>query len=391
MPDTAAQTPDHPYSFNSPAFIANPFPILNRLREEAPVHYHPDLGSWSISRHDDLVTGVKNHQVYSNAGGNYGSAQRGLGIYGPEVQKRRLSSRDEPSHGALRKLMARSFTPGSMSALVTGVDGIVDQLIEEMRAKSRSPEGAEFVRDFAYPLAVMSMNLILGVPEEIRHLFRDYTGTVDDTVGEYFKRLTRMREESPGDDLTSRLIEAARTGHEYLDSSEVNYMLAGLWTAGNWTTTLLISNAMAFLHELPGMRDELAADSGLVPGFVEESLRCGPPVIITSKTTLSDVEVRGQRIPAGAKVMFCYGAANRDPRIFNEPEKFDIRRAPNPHVSFTEGIHRCLGAPLARMEAVSAFRKLSDPALKLRLDLGRAKKHVAGPFWGYRELPVHID
>lgn len=168
-------------------------------------------------------------------------------------------------------------------------------------------------------------------------------------------------------------------------------MLAGLWTAGNWTTTMLLSNAMVFLNELPGVREEIAADPALATGFVEEVLRCGPPVIITSKTTLSDLEVRGQRIPAGAKVMFCYGAANRDPRVFNEPEKFDIRRTPNPHVSFTEGIHRCLGAPLARMEAVAAFRKLSDPALKLRLDLRRARRHVAGPFWGCRELPIHFD
>ena len=391
MPDTAAQASRHPFSFNSPEFIANPFPTLNRLREEAPVLYHPDENCWSLSRHDDLVAAVKNHQVYSNAGGGYGSAQRGLGTYGPEVQKRRLSSRDEPSHGALRKLMARSFTPGSMAALAPGVDDIVDQLIAEMRVKSRSPQGAEFVRDFAYPLAVMSMNLILGVPEEIRHLFRDYTGTVDDTVGEYFRRLTRMREESPGDDLTSRLIEAARAGHEYLDSSEVNYMLAGLWTAGNWTTTLLLSNAMVLLQEMPGVQNAIAASPALAAGFVEESLRCAPPVILTSKTTLSDVDIRGQRIPTGSKVLFCYGAANRDPRVFEDPETFDIRRTPNPHVSFTEGIHRCLGAPLARMEAVAAFRKLSDPALNIRLDLSRAQKHVAGPFWGYRHLPVQVD
>ena len=390
MPEVATQESNHPFSFNSPQFIADPFPVLNRLREEAPVVYHSE-GYWSISRHDDLVAAVKNHQTHSNAGGGYGSAQRGLGTYGPEVQKRRLSSRDEPSHGALRKLMARSFTPGSIAALEPGVNAIVDQLIEEMREKSRSAQGADFVRDFAYPLAVMSMNLILGVPEDMRHLFRDYTGTVDDTVGEYFRRLTRMREESPGDDLTSHLIAAARAGHQYLDSSEVNYMLAGLWTAGNWTTTLLLSNAMVLLQEMSGVRAALQADSGLVPGFVEESLRYSPPVIITSKTTLGDVQVRGQDIPAGSKVMFCYGAANRDPRVFKDPETFDIRRTPNPHVSFTEGIHRCLGAPLARMEAVAAFRKLSGQGCNIRLDMGGAQKNVAGPFWGYRVLPVHFE
>ena len=391
MPDTAASALKNPYSFNSPQFIADPFPILNRLREEAPVHFHADDNYWTLSRHEDLVAAVKNHHAYSNAGGGYDSAQRGLGTYGPEVQKRRLSSRDEPSHGALRKLMARNFTPGSIGALEPGVNDIVEQLIAEMREKSRSAEGAEFVRDFAYPLAVMSMNLILGVPEEIRHLFRNYTGTVDDTVGEYFRRLTHMKEHAPGEDLTSRLIAAARAGHEYLDSSEVNYMLAGLWTAGNWTTTLLLSNAMVLMQETPGVRDELAADPALVPGFIEESLRCAPPVLANNRTTLTDVDIRGQHIPAGSRVLVCFGAANRDPRAFNDPETFDMRRTPNPHVSFNEGIHRCLGAPLARMEAVAAFRKLSDKGLRFTVDMSRAQKNVAGPFWGYRQLPVHFD
>lgn len=128
-----------------------------------------------------------------------------------------------------------------------------------------------------------------------------------------------------------------------------------------------------------------------MPGFVEESLRYAPPVIITAKTTLVDVEVRGQNIPAGSKVMFPYAAANRDPRVFKEPETFDIRRTPNPHMSFTEGIRRCLGAPLARMKAAAAFRKLSSQGCNIRLDMDGAQKNVAGPFWGYHVLSVHFD
>lgn len=391
MPDAVLNELNHPFSFRSAEFIANPIPIFNRLREEAPVLYHPE-GYWTIARHDDLVAVVKKPQVYSSAGGGYDAGHRGLGTYGPETQKRRLSSRDEPSHGALRKLMARSFTPRSIDALEPGVNDIVDQLIEEMREKSRSAGGADFVRDFAYPLAVMSMNLMLDVPEEVRDLFRNYTGMVDDTVGEYFRRLTRMKEEGPSsDNLVSILIDAARAGHKYLDSSEVHYMLAGLWTAGNWTTTLLLSSSMVYLQETPGVREALMADPGLVPGFVEESLRCAPPVIINARTTLSDVEIRGQRIPAGEKLLLCFGAANRDPRVFKDPENFDVRRTPNPHLSFNEGIHRCLGAPLARMETVAAFRKLAARGCTIRVDMSGAQKSVAGPFWGHRVLPVHFD
>jgi cytochrome P450 len=389
MTQIAATAASNPYSFESPEYLANPFPTFNRLREEAPVHWHAE-GYWSVARHEDFIAGVKNHEQLSNAQGNYQSAARGLGSYGPEVQKRRLSSRDQPSHTAMRRLMARKFTPRSIGGMEAGVIRLVDELVAEMRAKAADGAALDFVRDFAYPLAVLSMNLVLGVPDEIRDRFREYTGTVDDRVGEYFLELTRLKEKNPGDDMTSDLIAAARAGHEYLEPEEVHYMLGGLWTAGNWTTTLLLANAAACLT--PEIRERLAANPDLVPGFVEEALRMQPPVVITAKTALADLRIGERTIEAGERVFFCYGAANRDPRVFADPETFDLARQPNPHVAFSDGIHHCLGAPLARMEAKHAFRRLVQADLAgLRLDLAKATPRVEGPFWGYRSIPMTLE
>ena len=390
MPDPIAPVAaDNPYSFESPEFQANPFPTFNRLREEAPVHWHAE-GYWSIARHEDFIAGVKNHEVLLNGKGNYLSEKRGLGVFGPEVQKRRLSSRDAPSHLPMRRLMARKFTPRSISGMEAGVIRIVDELIAEIRAKAADGVALDFVSDFAYPLAVLSMNLVLGVPDEIRNRFREYTGAVDDSISDYFLDLVRRKEQTPGDDLSSDLVAAARAGHEHMKPGEVHFMLAGLWSAGNWTTTLLFANAVTSLTS--AVREQLAGNLDLVPGFVEEALRMDPPVAITAKTAASDLQIRDKTIRAGDRVLFCYPAANRDPRVFKDPETFDLTRSPNPHVAFSEGTHHCLGAPLARMEAKHAFRRLVQPDLAgLRLDLARATPKLDGPFWGYRSIPMTLD
>jgi cytochrome P450 len=167
-------------------------------------------------------------------------------------------------------------------------------------------------------------------------------------------------------------------------------MLTGLWSAGNWTTTLLFANAATSLT--PAIREQLAGNLDLVPGFVEETLRMQPPVAITAKTAASDLQLRDKTIRAGDRVLFCYPAANRDPRMFKDPETFDLTRTPNPHVAFSDGIHHCLGAPLARMEAKHAFRRLVQPDLAgLRLDLAGATPRMEGPFWGYRSIPMTLD
>lgn len=380
-----------PYSMSTAAFHADPFPVLNRLREEAPVHKHVE-GHWTIARYADVSAGVRNHAAFSNAGSAYNSpSSTSTGIFGPEVAKRRLSSRDEPDHRKLRVLMNPMFFPRAMTALKPRLEAIVDGLVQEMRQKKHDGLALDFMRDFAYPLTTLSINVILGVPDAIRDRYRNYTTAINDAMGEYFSEIVSHKVKHPGDDVTTELIRIAKEGHELLPLEDVVYYLGALWTGGTWTTSMHIVNAAAQLQLVPGLRDALRADAGLIPGFVEESLRVDPPVLYSGKRTLSDVEVGGTIIPKGEAVLFLYAAANHDPRQFANPETFDVRRAPNKHLSFSEGIHHCLGAPLARLESVSAFSRLVRDDVKLELDLANATRGAEFNLWGYRVQPASID
>ncbi len=379
------------YAISTPAFNADPFPVLRRLLEEAPVHKHAS-GQWTIARYADVSAGIRNHAVFSNVGADgYNSpSSAATGTFAPEVTKRRLSTRDEPDHRKLRVLMNPMFFPRAMRELKPRLEAIVDGLVEEMRQKKRDGIALDFVRDFAYPLTTLSINVILGVPDSIRDRYRNYTSTIDDAMGDYFREIVAHKVKHPGDDVTSELIRIAKEGNELLPVDDVVYYLAALWTGGTWTTTMHIVNAAAHLQLVPGLRDELRADASLIPNFVEESLRIDPPVLFTGKKTLSDVEVSGVTIPKGETVLFLYAAANHDPRQFTDPEKFDLRRSPNKHLSFSEGIHHCIGAPLARLESVSAFTRLVQDDVKLDIDLAHSIRKAEFNLSGYRVQPVSI-
>jgi cytochrome P450 len=380
-----------PCSLNTGEFRADPFPVLRRLCEEAPVHKHAE-GYWTVARYADVSAGVRNHAVYSNVGvdGYTTPSRASTGTFGPEVARRRLSARDEPDHRKLRVLMNPMFFPRAMAAMKPRVEAIVDGLLGEMRRKKGDGVALDFVRDFAYPLTTLSINAILGVPDSIRDRYKNYTSTIDDAMGEYFREIVRYKEREPGDDVTSELIRIAKDGHELLPLDDVVYYLGALWTGGTWTTTLHIANAAAQLQAVPGLRETLQGDHSLIPAFAEEALRIDPPVLFSGKRTLADVAVSGTTIPQGDTVLFLYAAANRDPRQFKDPERFDLRRQPNRHLSFSEGIHHCIGAPLARLESVAAFQRLLREDVRLELDLAHASRMAEFNLSGYRVLSATV-
>jgi cytochrome P450 len=273
----------------------------------------------------------------------------------------------------------------------------------------------DFVQDFAMPLPILVMAKILGVPPEDFQQFKRWCDEAasnssptqdgdlmfrrdafvasrenwgsDEVLG-YFAELARKRRTSPGDDLLS-VLAAAEIDGKPLSDRELAANCFQLLLAGNETTTNMLACAMSCLDGHRAMGDQLAADGSLIPGMLEEALRYRPSVHGVVRLTTRDVEVGGRVIPEGELVMAWLAAGNRDPRQFSEPNRFDITRNPNRHLAFGQGIHFCIGAPLARLEAAIAFQVLVERLKDIEIVPGYPDRAVnSATIYGYPRLPV---
>ncbi|WP_262380035.1 cytochrome P450 [Nonomuraea sp. PA05] len=278
---------------------------------------------------------------------------------------------DPPDHTRLRALVSRAFTPRMIERLRPRVEAITSSLIREL------PEEADLVSGLAYPLPVMVISEMLGVPQEDHERFRGWseklargldpmltedllseTGRARREFGDYFRELAAIRRERPGDDLLSALTRVRE-----LTEAELLATCVLLLVAGHETTVNLIANGVLAL-----IRHGLLPHAAERPGqVVEEVLRYDPPVQLTSRVALEDVTLGGTPVPAGTPVMAVIGAANRDPAVFPDPDRFDVTRSPERHLAFGLGIHFCLGATLARMEGEIALSALASAAPGLEL------------------------
>ena len=288
--------------------------------------------------------------------------------------------RDPPDHTRLRGLVAKAFTPRSVERMRPRVEQILKELVE-----ARPAHGAmELVRELAAPLPVRVIAEMLGIPAEDHLRFRDWSNQVVRSLGEgtfedqraamrataelrsYFEAIVDARRVSPRDDLISALV-AAEDGGDRLKLSEMFATLVLLLVAGNETTTNLISNAMLALLRNPEQLELLRAAPERVPAALEELLRYDSPVQLTSRIVKRDCELDGRRLRRGQQLVLLLGAANRDPEVFADPERLDVTRTDVRHLSFSHGIHFCLGAQLARLEGALALEALvtRDPRMKL--------------------------
>ncbi|HZQ27703.1 MAG TPA: cytochrome P450 [Acidimicrobiales bacterium] len=347
----------------SPAVQADPYPVYRRLRDDAPVHHNAERDLWSLSRYDDVSRASRDWRTFSTAeGSDPDYVGKVLGLNG-------FLDLDPPRHDELRKLVFDVFAPAAIAALEPEVTRQADALIDALAERDE----ADLARQFAaiFPLGVVSH--VLGVPHAdgpdlMRLVFRCYEPSpfeLTDSVNEarlalraYFSDALDDRRQGPRNDVLTRLA-AARTSAD-ADLEEVLDICLLLFTAGYVTTAGLLGTA---LHELalhPTDRSALRAQPGRWPQAVEEFLRFDAPVQLLARTVRTDVTLHGTTIPAGARVLLLYASANHDERQFPDPERLDLTRPDNRHLSFGEGIHRCLGSTLARLEGRVGLRRVVE-------------------------------
>ena len=356
-----------------PEFHADPYPFYHALREKDPVHQSP-MGFWVLTRYDDVVTSLRDPRY-----GRDGFAPLIEATYGPETAEgnlpRSMLMRDPPDHTRLRALVNKAFTPRVIEGMRAHIQAIVDRLLD----KVQGARSMDVIDDLAYPLPVTVICEMLGVPLDDQNAIRGWSSDIArslDAIGlmadpdivargvaarrnltEYFRRLLPERRKHPKADLLSLLIGVEEQG-DRLNEGELLAMCLLLFIAGHETTVNLIGNGTLALLEHPDQMARFKGDPALIPSAIEELLRYDSPVQWTARITNANVELGGREIPSGGMVIAAIGAANRDPSHFPDPDRLDIARADNRHVSFGFGIHFCLGAPLARVEGQIALGTL---------------------------------
>jgi cytochrome P450 len=384
-----------------PAFLENPYPFYARLREESPAYWLPveDRGMWMFTRYAEVELVLKDLRFKKDI--------RTLRPQDNDLPQ--MLSTDPPDHTRLRALVSQAFTPGVVRNLEPHIRDIVNHLLERVKTQGE----LELMRDFAMPLPVIVIAELMGVPMEDREQFREWSthfALGNDAVsaskeaqeraqaaifalGDYFRQLIAKRYQNSQNDLISSLIAARSPGQHSggkLTPEELIGTCILLLIAGHETTVNLIGNGTRALLEHPDQLERLRQHPELMETAVEEMLRYDAPVQrSTFRFAGERVEVAGQVIEPGQQVSAVIGSANRDPEIFSQPERFDVARTPNRHQSFGRGIHFCLGAPLARLEARVAFQGLLEAFSKLEF-AGEPVRRPATMFRGLERFPIRL-
>lgn len=378
----------------SAQYPLDPFPQYERMRATAPVFQDDQSGSWHVFRYDDVQRVLSEHATFSSRMG--GDNPSGTG----QLFASSLITTDPPRHRQLRSLVTQAFTPKAVDALAPRIAGLTDELLAEIAGKG----SADLIRDLAYPLPVIVISELMGIPSEDRERFKHWSDVIvsqtrtlpasetqDSTTSEmveYFLALIDQRRSRPGTDLISSLLAAEIDGQK-LTVPELLGFCALLLVAGNETTTNLIGNAVLCLAESPGTLERLLSEPALVPQALEEVLRFRSPVQSMYRVAVADTVVGDHLIPAGAPIVAWIGSANRDGQQFQRAAEFDVDRNPNRHLAFGHGIHFCLGAPLARLEARIALEALLSRLPGLSVASGAQLERMDSSIvYGLKELPV---
>jgi cytochrome P450 len=377
---------------------ANPYPVFRRLREQAPLYYNEKHDFWALSRFEDVERGLLERDIYISGRGPIIELIKA----NIPIPPGGLIFEDPPIHTARRNLVSRVFTPKKMNALEPKVREFCARCLDPLVGTGRF----DFVADLGAKMPVRVIGMLLGIPVQDQDAIREQADArlrtedgepmrySDSSFASYeiFGEYIEWRVKHPSNDLMTELLHAEFEDEKgttrRLTREELVTFTNVLASAGSETTTRLIGWAGKVLADHPGQRRQLVAEPARIPDAIEELLRYEPPAPHVARCVARDVEHYGRRVPAGSPIMFLIGAANRDERRFSDGERFDIARKPVGHLSFGHGIHFCLGAALARLEARVALEEVLKRFPEWDVDRAGAKLASTSTVRGWETLPV---
>lgn len=374
----------------------DPYPVYARLREEAPVYRNDERDYWALSRYDDVLSALRNVQRFSSANGPLLEPA----IWGPEAHRTiSFLAMDPPSHTRMRGLVSKAFTARRVGALEPEVRRIARGHI----GNALQSDAFDFVADIAANVPMDVISELIGVPEADRVRVRDLGNTVAQRQGvtdippesaeallalvQYYTELIAERRREPRDDLVSALTLVRADGDRLTDEDIVACLFL-LVTAGNETTVRLLGNAWYWAWRHPEQR--AMAFSGLIGEWVEETLRYDNPGQATARLLTEDITLHGVRIPKGARMLLIVAAALRDPDVFPDPDRFDLRRDTTAAIPFGVGPHHCLGAPLARLESRIVLEELVARVRDYDIDPDGVEPSYGTSIRGFRSVPTTV-
>jgi cytochrome P450 len=378
----------------------DPFSIYAEMRESSPIYFDKQRQNWNVFRYADVRRVLSDYELFS-------SQFRRNGSYNHEMPfSASMISSDPPRHRKLRSLVTQAFTPRAVESLAPRIQEIVDEHLQHPLRDGRM----DAIHDLGYPLPVIVIAEMLGIPVDDRPRFKVWSdevvqmgnqgGNIDPQqlgkpavmeMSAYFINMIEQRRKQPGDDLISGLL-AAEVDGEKLELIELLGFCALLLVAGNETTTNLIGNALLTFAQQPDLWKHLHRHPELIPHAIEEVLRFRSPVQSMFRVTKQEVTIAGQKLPAGASLIAWIGSGNHDEEQFPHPDDFVIDRQPNRHLAFGQGIHYCLGAPLARLEARIALTSMLKQIGSITLAPGTVLERLPSNLvYGFRSVPLILS
>ncbi|MEU6650563.1 cytochrome P450 [Streptomyces sp. NPDC046900] len=369
-----------------PAFVADPYPAYAELRARGRVHYYEPTDQWLVPHHADVSALLRDRRLGRTYQHRFTHEDFGRTAPPPEhepfhtLNDHGMLDLEPPDHTRIRRLVSKAFTPRTVERLKPYVHGLAGDLVSRLVEAG----GGDLLRDVAEPLPVAVIAEMLGIPEADRGQLRPWSadicgmyelGPSEETArkavrasvefSDYLRELIATRRKEPGEDLISGLIAAYDEGDRLTEQEMISTCVL-LLNAGHEATVNATVNGWWALFRNPDQLAALRADHSLVPSAVEELMRYDTPLQLFERWVLDEIEIDGTTVPRGAEIAMLFGSANHDPAVFTAPEKLDLTREENPHISFGAGIHYCIGAPLARIELAASMTALLEKAPTLR-------------------------